>query len=401
MRCACIFLAVALLAVTSKAEQLPPWTPGTLDIHHLNTGQGNATFFVLPDATTLLVDAGDAGDRVPGALSLPDDSRSAGEWIARYVRHISDAERIDYAVVTHFHGDHMGFVTEGESKPSKKGDYLLSGITEVAEHVQIGKLLDRGWPDYDYPAPITHFGMENYRRFQAWQTANTGLSVERFRPGVADQIVLVHDPASYPELEIRNLAANGEIWTGRGTETEKRFPNLAGLPQQDWPSENMCSVALRVSYGKFDYYTGGDLPGWPEPGTPSWWDLETPIARAIGEVDVQQVNHHGSIDPSNPFFLATLRPRVHVIPAWAPSHPAPVVLKRLLSERIYPGPRDVFATEMREPTKLVIGPRAARLAGDHGHVVIRVHPRVESYMIYVLGEASYRVRTTHGPYQAR
>ena len=39
--------------------------PGTLDIHHISTGRGNATFFVLPDGTTLLVDAGAAGDGLP------------------------------------------------------------------------------------------------------------------------------------------------------------------------------------------------------------------------------------------------------------------------------------------------------------------------------------------------
>ena len=66
---------------------LPPWTPGTLDIHHLATGQGNSTFFVLPDGTTMLVDAGAATPvaRAPIAPPVPDASRSAGEWIARYV----------------------------------------------------------------------------------------------------------------------------------------------------------------------------------------------------------------------------------------------------------------------------------------------------------------------------
>jgi hypothetical protein len=44
-----------------------------------------AALFVFPDGTSLLVDVGD-GNRAPptGANRVPDGSRSAGEWIARY-----------------------------------------------------------------------------------------------------------------------------------------------------------------------------------------------------------------------------------------------------------------------------------------------------------------------------
>jgi hypothetical protein len=54
-------LATLLTVVSGQAPAaLPPWTPGTLDIHHIATGQGNSTFFVLPDGTTMHVDAGAA-----------------------------------------------------------------------------------------------------------------------------------------------------------------------------------------------------------------------------------------------------------------------------------------------------------------------------------------------------
>ena len=31
---------------------MKPWTPGTLDIHHINTGRGDSTLFIFPDGTT-------------------------------------------------------------------------------------------------------------------------------------------------------------------------------------------------------------------------------------------------------------------------------------------------------------------------------------------------------------
>lgn len=37
-----------LARASTEAALLPPWTAGTLDIHHIATGRGNATFVVLP-----------------------------------------------------------------------------------------------------------------------------------------------------------------------------------------------------------------------------------------------------------------------------------------------------------------------------------------------------------------
>jgi hypothetical protein len=91
-------------------EPLARWTAGTLDIHHINTGKGNAKFFVLPDATTLLVDAAAAGGGAHNTALQPDGSRTPGEWIARYIAAMAPAVRkpsLDSAHLTHLHGDHM------------------------------------------------------------------------------------------------------------------------------------------------------------------------------------------------------------------------------------------------------------------------------------------------------
>src|ERR1700721_2992225 len=96
---------------------LPAWTPGMLDIHQIATGRGNAALFILPDGTTLLVDAGAAGDGIPETDPHPDASRSPGMWIVRYLqRHLPPGVTgLDYALITHFHADHMGQL--GASSP--------------------------------------------------------------------------------------------------------------------------------------------------------------------------------------------------------------------------------------------------------------------------------------------
>jgi beta-lactamase superfamily II metal-dependent hydrolase len=105
-------LAASTLTAQTVGQPLPKWTPGTLDIHQINTGRGNAALFVLPDGTTLLLDAGDGGNPPPrGTPPRPDGSRPTGEWIARYVRAMG-VEAIDYGYLTHFHDDHMNAMAD-------------------------------------------------------------------------------------------------------------------------------------------------------------------------------------------------------------------------------------------------------------------------------------------------
>lgn len=264
-------------------------------------------------------------------------------------------------------------------------------------------LIDRGWPNCDYLPPPDEAMFRNYRQFIAAQTGAGRLTMQGAVAGSASQIVpaRITDPAA--AFEVRVVAVNDRVWTGWDRTTAVRFPALADIPvPEDRPTENMCSVALRIRYGPFDYFTGGDMPGYPVPGAPAWHDVETAVARAIGPTDAHVVNHHGSIEEENPFWLATLRSRVMVLPAWSATHPSPDVLKRMLSPRVYPGPRDIFVTTFREATKLAIGPRATQVASDHGHIVIRVEPGGARYRVFVLDDttASYRITSVHGPYAA-
>jgi beta-lactamase superfamily II metal-dependent hydrolase len=386
-------------------ELFPAWSPGALDIHHISTGRGNSTLFVLPDGTTMLVDAGAIrGSSIRYVSPKPDASRTPGDWIVRYLRHMlaqQPGPRLDYAMLTHFHSDHMGQMT-ADAAVSKSGQYKLSGITEVGEQIPIGKMLDRGWPDYRYPGPLENADVKNYRAFLGWQAANTGMRTERFQPGRNDQIVLVRSPKDYPNFEIRNVVANGEVWTGLGSETRQHFPKLDVVPAQERPSENMCSSGFRLSYGKFDYFTGGDIPGIPDEGFPEWQDVETPVAQAVGPVEVAVLNHHGYIDSQNAFFIGALRPRAWILFVWESAHPTARVYSRLRSTRVYPGPRDIFATNMHEANKqVVVG--LDKLASEHGHVVVRVAPGGSAYRIIILDDSaeSYRVTAVHGPYECR
>ncbi len=380
---------------------LPPPAEGGLDIHHINTGEGAAALLVLPDGTTLLIDCGSNQDtaRPPRfkAPRRPDDSRLPGEWIARYIRQVhpqGPEAPVDFAVVSHFHADHMG------------------GFPELFRHVRIATLLDRGWPDYGEPLPFAGPMAGIYKGALAEQVRRHGMRVERFRGGAADQVVLRRAPERYPTFEVRNLAVNGEVWTGEGTAMRRR------IAPGERPNENALCAAQRIRYGAFDYYTGGDLPGASDkPDTPATRDIESAVAWVTGPVDVAVLNHHGNADATTPFFLSVLQPRVCIAQVWDAQHVGPVTLARLRSDRIAPGPRDIFMTNggwegRADHIVRVFGEEAGRrhvedlptaIAAQQGHVVVRVASGGGSYTVFVLTDAdeSRRVRSVHGPYASR
>ena len=88
---------------------------------------------------------------------------------------------------------------------------------------------------------------------------------------------------------------------------------------------------------------------------------------------------------------------------WQPSVNMQDALKRILTPRLYPGPRDVFATLLREPAKISIGSRVSQLKADHGHIVVRVAPGGDTYQVFVLDDTTEdaKVIGVFGPYDAK
>ena len=67
---------ILLLPSLLKAQELPSWQEGWMDIHHIATGNGENSFFVVPDGTTMLVDLGDETNGRLICPAYPDASKS-------------------------------------------------------------------------------------------------------------------------------------------------------------------------------------------------------------------------------------------------------------------------------------------------------------------------------------
>lgn len=386
----------------APAGPLEAWKPGVLEIHQIATNRGNSALLILPDGTTMMVDAGALYGETPYLSPVkPSNARRPGEWVGRYVQRRLQAAAltgIDTFLLTHLHADHLGDMPPGGVANAQ--GFVPTGISDVDAIVPIRRIVDRAWPDYSYPVAADVPFQKNYRAFLAAKKKSGG-EIERFRVGANDQFRLLRDAKAFPGFEVRNLAANGEVWTGEGTATKRTFPELAGLKKEDYPSENCCSAAIRLRYGKFSFYTGGDLPSDTNYGRDPWRDIETPVARVCGKVSVAVLNHHGYFNATGPEYVRALQPRVFLIPAWDSAHPTVNTLATITSKAIYPGPRDGFATLVKEENRIA-NKKTDDLKSRNGHVVVRVEPGGGSYTVSVVSneDEADRVVGRFGPYMA-
>jgi len=95
---------------------------------------------------------------------------------------------------------------------------------------------------------------------------------------------------------------------------------------------------------------------------------------------------------TNEFFLKTLQPKAVVEQTWCSDHPGQEVMHRLLSDYLYPGEKNVFATNLQEATKQTLGFWLTRgYKSMFGHVIIRVLPGGDKFYILIAETVNERV----------
>src|SRR5215471_4381228 len=102
-----LLLTIALAAASTLSAQ-------TLRIFAIDVEGGKATLYVSPSGESMLIDTGYAGQNNRDADRIAAAAASAG------------VKRIDYLVITHYHGDHAG------------------GVPQLAAKLPIGKIFDHG-----------------------------------------------------------------------------------------------------------------------------------------------------------------------------------------------------------------------------------------------------------------
>jgi competence protein ComEC len=208
------------------------------------------------------VDQGDATLFVmPNGRTMLVDAGEAGkgEAISAYLDSLGIAV-VDAFVLTHYHSDHM------------------AGASRVhGPNQRISTWYDRGGWTLD---------SDCNRRTQICQYQLAAQSATVLYPGSMIEL----DPA----VTIYVVAASGWV------RSVQPYPDIVRHDQ-----ENDRSVALLVSHNGFNYFLGGDLEREAE--------RRLVMEAAVGDVDVYQVNHHGSHSSSTAAFLDMIRPEVAII----------------------------------------------------------------------------------------
>jgi len=228
----------------------------TLDIYFIDVEGGQATLYVSPSGQSMLVDAG-----YPGF-----GGRDAGRIVAAAKQ--AGLSRIDYMVVTHYHGDHVG------------------GVPELAARMPIGTFVDHG--------PTSERGQKIDALMQPYlQARGKGRHLE----------VKVGDRIPVDGLDVRVVTSNAALLSvpleGGGAPN----PLCANfIPMKDETSDDAYSVGTVTAYGGFRIINLGDL---------SWnqeYGLVCPTNR-IGTVSALLATQHGDEETGSPAFVYALRPK--------------------------------------------------------------------------------------------
>src|SRR6266404_6674664 len=108
-----LLVAVALLVPISLVHAQQVQQQKHLDIYFIDTEGGQATLFVSPSGQSMLVDTGFPGNQgaaTPAEASAPGITRDADRITA--VLKLANVTVLDYVVITHYHGDHVGNAAE-------------------------------------------------------------------------------------------------------------------------------------------------------------------------------------------------------------------------------------------------------------------------------------------------
>ena len=358
----------------------PGWKPGEMDIHFIHTGTSENTFFIFPDGTTMLLDCGHVKKRRPGYAEalppMPSGRRRAGEWVRRYIERLIPQREIDYLMVSHWHSDHF------------------AGIPDVAESFRFLNYYDHQYPNVGkYRRDVDD---ADFDVFQKWlePAVKAGMKREPFKVGAKDQIRLQHDPTGYYRrvFEIRNLAANGVMWDGK-----KNLIDVAGehvkQTGQKHINENPLSAAIRIRYGDFTYFTGGDLEGDFVGADGMKFSYEERVGEVVGPVCVCKTNHHAFFPSMRDAFVKSVRPQLFLSSAWSPNQQNVVTLTRMMSRENYEGERFVAYGaipdfRMRQFEKLGL----TRYLTPPGHAVVKVVPGGFAFKLYTLSAEDESMR---------
>ena len=253
---------------------------GALRIYAIDTEGGKSTLYVSPSGESMLIDTGYTGHNYRDAGRIVAAARAAG------------IKRIDYLVITHYHGDHVG------------------GVAQLADRFPIGAFFDHG----DDLAETVN--LEDV--FRAYAAVRKKHPHTALKPG---------DTIPVKGLRVDVVAASGRVIDRPMPASGQTNPLCASYqPLAADSGEKSRSLAMIVTFGSLRIADLGDLH----------WNKEYELAcpnNKLGTVDLYMTTHHGTKTSGSPQIVQALHPKVAImnngadkggsVPAWTTIHESP------------------------------------------------------------------------------
>jgi competence protein ComEC len=257
-------LLIAIAALLAPTIAFAQHT-NDLNVYFIDVEGGQSTLFVSPSGQSMLIDTGFPGER--DATRIAAAAKEAG------------VSKIDFLLVTHYHGDHVG------------------GVPEVAKRVPIVTFIDHG-PSAEQTLNVP----QSYATYLSVRDTGQHQHIVA-KPGVKLPIkgIDVQVVSAATDLVSKPLPGGGAanpLCSEFQPKDETKDPLLAG--------ENAQSVGTVISLGKFRMVDFGDLT----------WNHEHGLAcprNVIGSVDLYLTTHHGQNISGLPMLVYALHPRAAVM----------------------------------------------------------------------------------------
>ena len=247
----------------SATPTAPPPVGPLAKIYFVDIGQGAGTLIVGPTGKS------------PARRRRPDTARATPR--SSRCSPLSGITTIDYTIVTHYHIDHDARPDRGASTAGRI-DTASPTTTATRAHV----------------APPVH--VERHRQSPSPHTSNAITA----RGNIARTTLT---PGTVIDL---GGGMRATLPRGRRRPAQRRQRLRSRTRTSTAPNR----ISVLIEYNDFDYLVSGDLTGGGQTTTAKTPDVETFVAQMAGDVDVVQLDHHGSTTANNRRFLGKLKAEI-------------------------------------------------------------------------------------------
>ncbi len=278
-----ILLLINQTAIDFLSNGFLKMTKSELQVYYLDVGQANATFIILPDRTSLMIDTGS------------EDSESDLLEEVAWIMENNNLEKLDYLILSHSDEDHVG------------------GAVALLEKYEVANVFRPKILSYIEEEYINEFS-ELYDNFTISYTSTYKDTIEAI---YNEENCVV----SFVEDDCIEIGSDLTI-------------NIYACEKDYYSETNAYSPYILLTYSDITFMFTGDANSTREK---EFLNMLSDNNMTI-DVDFLLVAHHGSKYSNTEEFLSAISPRYAIVSAGDSTHPSQTVIKRLTDcdvENIY------------------------------------------------------------------